>query len=57
MFLRAKDKEALWQRICKRSEDDKTADNALAITRETFEMYWAGFEDPKDEGEVVIDVF
>lgn len=56
VFLRAKNKEALWERICKRSKAEKTADNALEIDRETFEMYWDGFEDPEGEGEVVIEV-
>lgn len=56
VFLRAQDKEILWDRICKRSERDKTAENALDISRETFEMYWEGFENPEGEGEIVIDV-
>ncbi|KAF2621154.1 P-loop containing nucleoside triphosphate hydrolase protein [Macroventuria anomochaeta] len=56
VFLRAKDKELLWERICKRSRAEKTADNALDISRETFEMYWSGFEDPDNEGEIVIEV-
>lgn len=55
VFLRAQDKEILWNRICKRSTLDETADNALDISRETFEMYWEGFEDPQGEGEIVID--
>lgn len=56
VFLRAKDKEALWERICKRSRAEKTADNALDISRETFDMYWDGFEDPNGEDEIVVDV-
>ncbi|KAJ4985039.1 hypothetical protein SVAN01_09482 [Stagonosporopsis vannaccii] len=56
VFLRAKSKEALWKRICKRSKTTKTADNALDISRETFDMYWDGFEDPDGEDEIVIDV-
>jgi len=56
VFLRVKDKEVLWERICKRSKAEKTADNALEISRETFDMYWKGFEDPENEDEVVIDV-
>ncbi len=56
VFLRAKDKDALWKRICERSKAKKTADNALEITRETFEMYWDGFEDPDGENEIIIDV-
>jgi predicted kinase len=49
-------KELLWKRICKRSEGAKTADTALDISRETFEMYWAGFENPVGEGEIVVKV-
>lgn len=57
VFLRANDKEVLWRRICARSAAGKTADSALDIDRATFEMYWNGFENPEDEGEIVIDVF
>lgn len=56
VFLRVKDKEMLWERISKRSKTEKTADNALEISRETFDMYWKGFEDPDNEDEVIIDV-
>jgi predicted kinase len=49
-------KRVLWERICKRSEGVKTADSALDISIELFEMYWNGFEDPVDEGEIVVDV-
>lgn len=56
VFLRARDKEALWDRICERSKAEKTADNALEISRETFDTYWDGFEDPDGEDETVIDV-
>ncbi|KAF3046918.1 hypothetical protein E8E12_007463 [Didymella heteroderae] len=56
VFLQAKDKEVLWTRICTRSAAEKTADSALDISRETFEMYWNGFENPEGEGEIVIDV-
>ncbi|KAJ8114432.1 hypothetical protein OPT61_g3687 [Boeremia exigua] len=56
VFLRAKDKNALWQRICERSKAEKTADNALDISRDTFETYWEGFEDPVGEDELIIDV-
>jgi predicted kinase len=56
VFLRAHDKEVLWQRVCKRSRGVRTADSALHISREDFESYCAGFEDPVDEGEIVIDV-
>ena len=56
VFLRARDKEVLWERICRRSKAEKTADNALDISRETFEMYWDGFESPEGEGEITIDI-
>lgn len=57
VFLEVTDKELLWQRICTRSQDPKTADSAFDIGRETFEMYWNGFEDPVDEeGALVVNV-
>ncbi|CAO2651800.1 Nn.00g000830.m01.CDS01 [Neocucurbitaria sp. VM-36] len=56
VFLKARNKEALWERICKRSAGIKTANSAFDITRDIFEMYWNGFEDPIGEGEVVIQV-
>jgi predicted kinase len=59
VFLKAdgeKGKEVLWERIRTRSKEVKTADTAYDITRETFEMYWAGFENPEGEGEIVVSV-
>lgn len=59
VFLRAKGEEGkrmLWDRICKRGEGDKGPDNALDIDWETFEGYWNGFEDPVEEGEVVVNI-
>lgn len=59
VFLRAKGengKRLLWERICRRSEGAKTADSALDIDWATFEGYWIGFEDPFEEGEVVVDL-
>lgn len=56
VYLRAREKEVLWERICRRSEGVKTADNALEIGRGVFEGYWEGFEGPEGEGEVVVDV-
>jgi predicted kinase len=56
VLLQAKDKEILWTRIRTRSTAKKTADSALDISRETFEMYWNGFENPDGEGEIIIDV-
>ncbi|KAH8724114.1 P-loop containing nucleoside triphosphate hydrolase protein [Phaeosphaeriaceae sp. PMI808] len=59
MFLKAEGedgKELLWTRICKRSEGKKTADSALDISRDLFESYWSGFENPVGEGEIVVKV-
>jgi predicted kinase len=59
IFLKAKGEEGkrvLWERICKRSQGVKTADSALDISREVFEGYWSGFEDPVGEGEIVVRV-
>ncbi len=56
VFLRAQDKEVLWERIQKRSEGAKTADSAVEIDRVTFERYWEGFEGPDGEGKVVVEV-
>lgn len=56
VFLHARDKEVLWERIGRRSKGLKTADSAFDISRETFEMYCNGFEDPDCEGEIVIEV-
>lgn len=56
VFLKASDKEALWGRICARSARGKEANSSLDITRDIFDMYWKGFEDPEGEGEVVVQV-
>lgn len=56
IFLKAADKEKLWARIQDRSAQPKEANSALDISRDTFEMYWDGFEDPHGEGEIVIGV-
>ncbi|KAJ4354895.1 hypothetical protein N0V95_003429 [Ascochyta clinopodiicola] len=56
VFLRARDKEVLWNRIGRRRLIEKTADSAFDISRETFEMYWGGFEDPEGEGEIIVEV-
>lgn len=54
VYLKSKDKDQLWQRICARSKMTKEANNALDITRATFDRYWAGFEEPEGEGELAI---
>ncbi|KAH7068054.1 ATP/GTP-binding protein [Paraphoma chrysanthemicola] len=59
VFLKAEGesgKECLWTRIRQRSKGIKTADSALDISRETFDYYWNGFENPDGEGEVVVQV-
>lgn len=56
VFFRPTDQEVSWNRIVERSMQEKGANNALEISRELFEMYWAGFENPEAEGEIVIDV-
>lgn len=54
VYLRTDIKEELWSRICERSKKAKEANNALTISRDTFEMYWAGFEVPEGEEEVCV---
>lgn len=56
VWFRPTNKEISWQRIVERKSEDKTANNALDISRDLFDMYWAGFENPNGEGEIVIDV-
>lgn len=56
VFLKVTDKEQLWERVCKRSAGPKTANSAFDISRELFEMYWNGFENPEGEGEIVVEV-
>ncbi|KAK7924316.1 ATP GTP-binding protein [Apiospora marii] len=56
VFFKAVDKEKLWARIQHRSAQPKEANSALDISRETFEMYCSGFEDPQGEGEIVVEI-
>jgi len=56
VWFRPTDKEVSWQRIVARKSEDKTANNALDISRNLFDTYWGGFENPAGEGEIVIDV-
>ncbi|KAK8050180.1 hypothetical protein PG994_011910 [Apiospora phragmitis] len=56
VFFKAVDKEKLWARIRHRSAQPKEANSPLDISRDTFEMYWNGFEDPHGEGEIVVEV-
>ncbi|KAI8956514.1 P-loop containing nucleoside triphosphate hydrolase protein [Daldinia sp. FL1419] len=56
IYLRAKSKEFLWNRISKRRQDGVNADSAYEITKEILGGYWDGFEAPVNEGEVIIEV-
>jgi len=56
VYLKACSKEGLWDRICERSAKGKRPNSNLDISRDTFERYWDGFEEPQNEGEVVIEV-
>ncbi|KAI1476088.1 P-loop containing nucleoside triphosphate hydrolase protein [Daldinia eschscholtzii] len=56
VYLRAKNKEVLWERIVGRRQVGINADCAYEITREILDGYWDGFEAPVDEGEIVIEV-
>ena len=56
VYLKAISKDALWTRIRDRSLKNKEANSAFDITRDTFEQFWAGFEEPSGEGELVIEV-
>lgn len=56
VYLRATNKEALWQRICKRNAGERDANCALDIDRRLFDSYWEGFEEPLDEGAIIITI-
>ena len=56
VYLKADEKDFLWRRICERSAKDRDANSALDISRELLESYWTGFEEPKGEGEVVLQI-
>ncbi|KAK0721060.1 AAA domain-containing protein, partial [Lasiosphaeris hirsuta] len=56
VFFRPSSKEVIWDRIQRRRETEINADSALVITRDIFDGYWEGFENPEGEGEVVVDV-
>lgn len=56
IFLRPASKDVLWSRIQQRREAGVNADSALDITREILSQFWDGFEKPRGEGEVVVDV-
>ncbi|KAI1464915.1 P-loop containing nucleoside triphosphate hydrolase protein [Daldinia caldariorum] len=56
VYLRAKSKEFLWDRIQRRRQKGINADCAYEITREILDGYWDGFEAPAGEGDIVIKV-
>ncbi|KAI1377898.1 P-loop containing nucleoside triphosphate hydrolase protein [Hypoxylon crocopeplum] len=56
VYLRAKSKDFLWNRIVQRRKEGINADSAYVITAEVLDGYWNGFEAPTNEGEIVIDV-
>ena len=55
VYLKA-DRHLLWRRICNRRAKGVNADSALDISAELLEQYVVGFEEPKGEGEQVIDI-
>lgn len=57
VYFTTADKEGLWKRICDRSAKTRDANSALDISRETFDRYWAGFQAPSGEGEIVVEIF
>jgi predicted kinase len=50
------DRDVLWKRICERRARGVNADSALEISEELLDAYFAGFEAPVGEGEMVIHV-
>ncbi|KAI1757518.1 ATP/GTP-binding protein [Xylaria castorea] len=55
VYLKAPDKPTLWRRICQRRDAQLNADCAYQITPDVLDMYWNGFEEPMEEGEIVIN--
>lgn len=61
VYLRAKSKDTLWERIVnRRAKGDINADSAYDVTRDVLDRYWNGFEAPAAAGEeedvVVIEI-
>ncbi|KAI0487176.1 ATP/GTP-binding protein [Xylaria cf. heliscus] len=54
VYLKVPDKQTLWRRIRQRREAQLNADCAYEITPDILDMYWDGFEEPVDEGAIVI---
>jgi hypothetical protein len=55
VYLKA-EREWLWARIVERREKGLDADSAATITKALLNQYVDGFDVPRDEGEIVIDV-
>ena len=55
VYLKAS-KEVLWKRIKERASKGRNADSAYDVTEEVLDRYWAGWEEPIGEGEIVIEV-
>ena len=55
VYLKA-DKNVLWRRIQERTAKGRDADSAFDVTEEVLDRYWAGWEEPDGEGEIVIEV-
>lgn len=49
-------REVLWHRIRQRSEGTRDADSAFDVTEQVLDRYLKGFEIPKGEGEIVVEV-
>ncbi|KAI1139208.1 P-loop containing nucleoside triphosphate hydrolase protein [Hypoxylon sp. FL0543] len=56
VYLRAKSRDFLWDRISKRKREGIGADSAYDVTRGMLDRYWDGFQAPEHEGEIVVDV-
>ncbi|KAH9905810.1 P-loop containing nucleoside triphosphate hydrolase protein [Xylariomycetidae sp. FL2044] len=56
VYLRAPSKAFLWERIVRRRENGINADSAFEITKEILDRYWAGWEAPLNEGELVFNI-
>lgn len=56
VYFHPKSKEFIWNRIQKRRQEGINADSAYEITKEVLDQYWDGFEVPRNEGEIVIEI-
>ena len=55
VYLKAS-REVLWRRIKERAAKRRNADSAFDMTENILNRYWEGFEEPRGEGETVIEV-